>query len=126
MVRKTIALFWQTLCEIAHQIISIKKEMSNINDIPIHNVENGPTLILAGPGTGKTHSMALRVKWLVQENNIDPLTITVMTFTAEAALNMRHRLSDEEKPDVFLQRDQQPAQISTMHSLGLQIISNNF
>ncbi len=97
-----------------------------MKDTPIYKVEGRPTLILAGPGTGKTHSMALRVKWLIQEKGIDPQAITVMTFTAEAALNMRHRLSDEEKPDVFVPREQQPNQISTMHSLGLQIISNNF
>ncbi|OGU55868.1 MAG: hypothetical protein A2V66_18035 [Ignavibacteria bacterium RBG_13_36_8] len=70
--------------------------------------------------------MALRVKWLVQDQGVNPEAITVITFTAEAALNMRHRLSDEEKTDVYMPRDQQPSQISTMHSLGLQIISNNY
>jgi len=69
--------------------------------------------------------MALRIKWLVNEKCVDPNDITVMTFTAEAALNMRHRLSDEEKQDVYLPRDKQPSRISTMHSLGLRIITNN-
>jgi len=91
----------------------------------LHTIYPGPVLILAGPGTGKTHSLALRIKWLVEEQSVSPDEITVITFTAEAALNLRRRLNDEEKPDVFMPRDKQPSQISTMHSLGLQIITNN-
>jgi DNA helicase-2/ATP-dependent DNA helicase PcrA len=93
--------------------------------VPVHQIPSGPALILAGPGTGKTHSLALRVKWLVEECKVDPDQITVITFTNEAALNMRHRLSDEEKKDVYMPRDTQPTQISTMHSLGLRIITSN-
>ncbi len=92
---------------------------------PLHTIYPGPVLILAGPGTGKTHSLALRIKWLVEEQNVPPDEITVITFTAEAALNLRRRLSDEEKRDVYMPRDKQPSQISTMHSLGLKIITNN-
>lgn len=82
----------------------------------------GPTLLLAGPGTGKTHQLALRIKDLVVEKGILPESITVITFTKEAADNMRRRLSDEEKPDVYLPPDKRPERITTMHSLGLEII----
>jgi DNA helicase-2/ATP-dependent DNA helicase PcrA len=82
----------------------------------------GPTLLLAGPGTGKTHSLGLRIKWLVEEKDVNPKTITVITFTTEAARNMRLRLSDEDKPDVYMPKEKQPEIISTMHSLGHQII----
>lgn len=98
--------------------------MKNKHD-NIFNANPGPILVLAGPGTGKTHSLARRVKWLVEECAVPPDEITVITFTTEAALNMRHRLSDEEKPDVYMTRDKQPSQISTMHSLGLKIILSN-
>ncbi len=94
-------------------------------DKPLHTIYPGPILVLAGPGTGKTHSIALRVKWLVETKGVSPDEITVITFTSEAAINMRHRLSDEEKQDVFMPREIQPAQISTMHSLGQQVIANN-
>lgn len=92
----------------------------------VHKTYPGPILVLAGPGTGKTHSLALRVKWLVEDQRVSPENITVITFTTEAALNMRHRLSDEEKRDVYMPPETQPHQISTMHSLGLRIIVNNF
>ena len=91
----------------------------------LHTLFPGPILVLAGPGTGKTHSLALRVKWLVEVMGVNPEEITVITFTTEAATNMRHRLSDEEKQDVFMQPEKQPKQIRTMHSLGLKIIVDN-
>lgn len=85
----------------------------------------GPVLLLAGPGTGKTHQLALRIKFLVEENNVDPGQITVITFTAAAAANMRARISDATQPDLFLDSACQPGRICTMHSLGLSIIREN-
>ena len=82
----------------------------------------GPTLLLAGPGSGKTHSLALRIKWLVEEKNVDPQKIIILTFTTEAARNMRLRLSDEGKKAVYMPKEQQPGTIRTMHSLGHEII----
>jgi len=85
----------------------------------------GPVLLLAGPGTGKTHQLALRIKFLVEENNVDPGQITVITFTAAAAANMRARISDATQPELFLDSGCQPGRIRTMHSLGLSIIREN-
>src|SRR5260370_37918030 len=84
--------------------------------------DTGPILLLAGPGTGKTHQLALRIKNLVENKGVQPETITVITFTKEAAENMRRRISDEEKKDVFISQDQRPERITTMHSLGLEVI----
>jgi len=84
--------------------------------------EPGPILLLAGPGTGKTHQMALRIKDLVENKGVQPEAITVITFTKEAAENMRRRIRDEEKKDVFINADKRPERITTMHSLGLEII----
>ena len=85
----------------------------------------GPVLILAGPGTGKTHNLALRVKWLVENQKVDPEEIAVITFTTEAAINMRQRLCDKDKKDVYMPPGTQPSKISTMHSLGQKIIVKN-
>lgn len=82
----------------------------------------GPVLLFAGPGTGKAHQLALRIKDLVVSKRVAPELITVITFTKEAAENMRRRLADEEKPDVYLSPEQRPERICTMHSLGWQII----
>ena len=96
-----------------------------MNDEKIEKIFPGPILLLAGPGTGKTHTLALRIKFLIEEKKVDPREITVITFTNEAAINMRERISDMEKSDVYINPEQQPAFICTMHSLGQRIITEN-
>jgi DNA helicase-2/ATP-dependent DNA helicase PcrA len=82
----------------------------------------GPILLLAGPGTGKTHQLALRTKYLIEELEAQPDEIAVITFTTEAARNMREKLRD---PQISLPKEKHPEIISTMHKLGNMIIDSN-
>lgn len=86
---------------------------------------NKPVLVQAGPGTGKTYAMAYKVKYLIKEEKIPKESITVITFTNEAAINMRKRLStegDENSP--YLEPEKQPAAIWTMHSLCNKLLKS--
>jgi len=94
-------------------------------DIEVHKKE-GPLLLLAGPGTGKTYQLARRIKFLVEEQGVDPKKITVITFTAAAAANMRARISDPGQVEVCIDGPRQPHTICTMHSLGYRIIADNY
>ncbi len=85
----------------------------------------GPALILAGPGTGKTYTLARRVKYLVDAEGVDPDEITVITFTRAAARNMRETLSRSDASKSYVAWKQQPKLICTMHSLGQRIIAEN-
>ena len=85
----------------------------------------GPVLVLAGPGTGKTYTLARRTKWLIEEQRIPPNQVTLMTFTIEASRNMRGRLSDPGEEATYLPRPQQPGTISTMNSLGQRLLSEH-
>jgi len=85
----------------------------------------GPLLLLAGPGTGKTYRLAKRIKYLVETEGVSPEEITVITFTAAAARNMRQRISDAGKQELFLPLKQQPKHIRTMHSLGYAILKED-
>lgn len=82
----------------------------------------GPILLLAGPGTGKTYQLAQRVKFLINAMNISPKEIAVITFTTEAARNMRDSLL---KDDIAIPKENHPEIITTMHSLANMIIGAN-
>lgn len=87
----------------------------------LHELE-GPVLLLAAPGTGKTYSLAQRIKFLVEELSTDRDKITVITFTRAAADNMQLRISDPGGHKLFVPPNLQPRTICTMHSLGNRII----
>lgn len=80
----------------------------------------GPILVLAGPGTGKTWQLAMRVKYLVEQRAAKPDDMAVITFTTEAARNMREHLAK----DAAIPIARVPALICTMHSLGNMIIGS--
>ena len=52
----------------------------------------GPCQVLAGPGSGKTLTIVNRIRYLIEECNIRPEEILVVTFTRYAAAEMKSRL----------------------------------
>lgn len=80
----------------------------------------GPLLILAGAGSGKTKVLTTKIAYLIKEKDIDPSNILAITFTNKAAKEMKERVIDLVGIKAY------NIQISTFHSFGLKIIKENY
>ena len=79
----------------------------------------GPVLVVAGPGTGKTHILAARVGKILLETDTRPQNVLCLTFTDAGVNAMRARLLDMIGPDAYR------VPISTFHGFCNRVIQEN-
>ncbi len=74
---------------------SFKERYKNLNTEQKKAVDtiDGPVLVVAGPGTGKTEILTLRIANILDKTDTQPENILALTFTDAGAGNMRRRLS---------------------------------
>ncbi len=80
----------------------------------------GPLLVLAGAGSGKTKVLTTRIAYLIEEKGISPYHILAITFTNKAAKEMQLRLLK------LIGEVANGIQVSTFHSFGLKILRENY
>lgn len=94
---------------------------------------DGPVLILAGAGSGKTRALTYRIAYLIAEKNVSPESVLAVTFTNKAASEMKKRILQllygkkqadtimDEAKGVRLDRRDLPV-VGTFHSVCVQIL----
>ena len=97
-------------------------ELYGLNDRQIEAIKalDGPMLVLAGAGSGKTKVLTTKVAYLLEERDVSPKNILAITFTNKAAREMKDRVFSLIGREAFL------IQISTFHSFGLKILKENY
>ncbi len=98
---------------------SIKQELDPDQRTAVDNVQ-GPLLIKAGPGTGKTRTLTHRIANLVKNHGVPPEQCLAITFTRRAAAQMKERL------EALLPDSGDRVPVMTFHALGLQILQENY
>lgn len=81
--------------------------------------EDGPLLIIAGAGTGKTRVITRRIAWLIATKKARPSEILALTFTDKAAAEM------EERVDMLVPYGFNDVRISTFHAFGDKVLREN-
>ena len=73
---------------------SEKNNFNNLNDQQFEAVQHtqGPSIIVAGPGTGKTKTLTGKIAWLISNHIATPDEILAITFTNKAAGELRERI----------------------------------
>ena len=79
----------------------------------------GPLLIIAGAGAGKTKTLTTKIAYLIKEKNVSPYSILAITFTNKAAKEMKDRIYS------LIGEEAKKLQVSTFHSFGLKLIREN-
>ncbi|MFH0773166.1 MAG: ATP-dependent DNA helicase [bacterium] len=84
------------------------------------NTIEGPVMVIAGPGTGKTQILTIRIANILLKTQINPENILALTFTENAASEMKERLSTLIGPDAFR------VHINTFHGFCNELIQKHF
>ena len=81
---------------------------------------DGPAMVLAGPGSGKTLVITSRVRWLIEQKKIHPSGILVITFTRNAAEEMKKRFQK------FEGMEKAPVCFGTFHSVFFMMLRHAY
>ena len=105
----------------SHLDRAFQQAYAQLNDAQKRAVEliEGPVLVVAGPGTGKTQILALRIGNILNQTDVQPGNILCLTYTDAGAIAMRKRLLKFIGPEAY------KVQVHTFHSFCNQVIQDN-
>lgn len=81
---------------------------------------DGPMMVLAGPGSGKTYTITRRIQYLIEHHGVPPEQILVVTFTRAAALQMQERF------ECLMSGDGGNVAFGTFHAIYFHILKRSY
>lgn len=97
---------------------SAYKKLNNEQRLAVDTIE-GPVMLVAGPGTGKTQTLALRIANIIRQTDTPASSILALTYTESGARAMKSRLTDMIGSEAYY------ANISTFHAFCQGVIKDN-
>ena len=97
--------------------VQVRAEALNAAQEEAVRAQDGAVAVVAGPGTGKTKTLVARIAWLVEERGAHPEEITAVTFTNQAAGELRRRLEER-----LGRRAAERMTIGTFHAICLRLL----
>ncbi|MBL7663075.1 UvrD-helicase domain-containing protein [bacterium] len=99
-------------------MIQVSEHLKNLNPEQLEAVTtvDGPLLVFAGAGSGKTRVLTRRIAHLVLTQDVAPERILAVTFTNKAAREMKERVAG------LFSRERPPSWVSTFHSMCVRIL----
>ncbi|HSF88247.1 MAG TPA: ATP-dependent DNA helicase [Saprospiraceae bacterium] len=101
--------------------MTFEEKLTSLNPnqrLAVDSIE-GPVMVIAGPGTGKTEILSLRIGNIIRETDTPPSGILCLTYTDAAASEMRHRLIEYIGPEAY------KIHVSTFHGFCNLVIQEN-
>jgi len=121
MKRLTVNNMEKSVTEKIKVEVGFEELYQQLNDEQKQAVDaiEGPVMVLAGPGTGKTQVLAMRIGNILRRTDLDPWNILCLTFTESAAVAMRQRLIQLIGEAAYYVR------IYTFHSFGNDVVQEH-
>jgi DNA helicase II / ATP-dependent DNA helicase PcrA len=104
--------------------VTVLETPANPQQVEAIQATDGPMLIIAGPGSGKTFTIVERVIHLITTKNIPPESLFVVTFTEKAARELTTRISNR-LSDLKIKFNLNEMYLGTFHSICLQLLEDH-
>src|SRR3989338_3100615 len=97
---------------------TLYNQLNREQKLAVDSIE-GPVMVIAGPGTGKTQILTLRIANILKQTQIEPENILALTFTESGVASMRKRLAE------IIGTPAYRVTINTFHGFANEIIGSN-
>jgi len=94
--------------------INLQEELNEVQAQAVQQID-GPVMVIAGPGSGKTRVLTFRIAYMI-EQGVDAFSILALTFTNKAAAEMRNRIQN------LIGNDARNVWMGTFHSVFARIL----